>query len=57
MITWLSLDVNPPILGGEIIVKKANGVVKLKVLDVRDTQEWHVEYLMEEGFVKWSDTE
>jgi len=57
MIKWLSLEVNPPILGEYIIVKKNNGVVKIKVLDVRDTEEWHVEYLMEEGFIKWSDTE
>ena len=57
MINWLSLEVNPPILGEYIIVKKNNGVVKVKVLDIRDSEEWHVEYLMEEGFIKWSDTE
>ena len=55
-ISWLSLEVNPPVLGEYIIVKKNNGVVKLEVLDVRDSGEWHVAYLMEQGFVKWTDT-
>lgn len=56
MISWLSIDVNDPIMDETIIIKK-KGTVKLIQLDSRHGIENNIVMLLDDGFTTWSNTE
>ncbi len=55
MISWLSIDVNDPIMD-ETIINKKKGTVKLIQLDSRHGIENNIVMLIADGFELWSDT-
>jgi hypothetical protein len=60
MIQWLTINITPPPLDEEIIVKGAyvgsESRVKIVTLDSSQASlEWHIDWLESENFTLWSD--
>lgn len=56
-IEWSSIDVIDPPMDKAIIIKKENGDVQIRVLESSQLSlEWAIEWMLSEGFIKWSDT-
>ena len=57
-IEWSSIDVIDPVMDKEIIVKKDNGIVGIRILHSNQASiEWAKDWLLSHGYTKWSDTE
>ncbi len=57
MINWLSIDVNDPPVGEEIILQNpSNKNVRIETFNNNESSiEWFIEWQMSEGYTLWSD--